>query len=374
MRKGNLRPLSWRYVRGGHLGRLVSAEPRPVQQLREGVFHPVHLPVRVQAVVWDHDTVWVTTLPEASTLGDGMMTAVTPPCLLRYQPTGWRYITYYHGHDGFLPSFAADGALWGLDTEGVAFYHGDTRTTLPTRLGSPMTQLMRDRQGSFWGCTLAGDIWHSTDARSWLIARQHRSQHVWRLISPHEQSGVWLTELKRGPRRSGATGLWQSTRDQATLQAIHPLPHPVEPTCVCEDTTGRLWIGTDAAGLFSFDGSAWTRYARVTYETPYGLPSRSIKTIFQDQQQRIWAITDGGAAVFTGQRWLTVYILLATSTTVLVWKDGDAVAATDRDPFGRIWLGTDRGDVGWLDTQQPLEQFSFIPDAYEPLPIKLPQV
>ena len=68
---------------------------------------------------------------------------------------------------------------------------------------------------------------------------------------------------------------------------------------LAEDTTGGLWIGTDAGLNRLRDG----RVER-TYTTEDGLPANTIRCLFRDSHGQLWAGTPKGAAVFRAGRFV----------------------------------------------------------------------
>ncbi len=66
-------------------------------------------------------------------------------------------------------------------------------------------------------------------------------------------------------------------------------------TSLATSADGVLWVGTRERGLFRFDGKS--------FETPPGsakLAEATIRTVFVDSKQRVWAATDTGLALIDG--------------------------------------------------------------------------
>jgi ligand-binding sensor domain-containing protein len=367
----------WRYIRGGYLGRLVSAQPRKVLRAEDGSLRAIHLPLWIRTILTDvYNHVWVDTTPEASFEVDGKMTPFTPPSLLHFDGAAWQCIEafkYGEDGDGFVSAFWHNDVLWGVGFKGLAKYQERQRVAVATPQQGQFVALCQDRQSQLWGLTLTGDLWTSPDGNAWNLAQAHRPTHVLRIIGAHPSNGIWLSERVIGSRRGSSSSLWHCAAANEAI-IVTSLPKPVQPTCVFVDSLGQLWIGTTDAGVFIFDGTNWKQFARVTYETPNGLPSRNITAIVEDALHRIWIMTDNGIAVFDGNKWFTVYVLIEDYQTksVCVWKEYSRLVTTGIESDGRVWFGTRHGDVGWLDTTQPIEQLNIIPMSLEPKLIPYP--
>jgi ligand-binding sensor domain-containing protein len=107
---------------------------------------------------------------------------------------------------------------------------------------------------------------------------------------------------------------------------------------ICEDSQGRLWIGT-LNGLFCFDGHGFT-----TYTTADGLADNQVRAICEDGQGRLWIGAGGGISCFDGKRFTTY-----TTTDGL---PDNGVRAICEDGQGRLWIGTHSRGVFCFDGQQ----------------------
>jgi ligand-binding sensor domain-containing protein len=103
------------------------------------------------------------------------------------------------------------------------------------------------------------------------------------------------------------------------------------------DNFGRLWVGTINGGVFVFDD-----YTKNTKPTNY-LNGNSISSIYFDHEDGIW-VTSTNNGVFY---YPTLNINKFTIDTELA---SNRINAMEIDPFGRIWLGLDRGYLLSIDT------------------------
>lgn len=139
---------------------------------------------------------------------------------------------------------------------------------------------------------------------------------------------------------------------------------------VCADTNNALWIGTEGAGLYHFEHSAWTNY-----EGAQGIRNPYIWSLAEDGAGRVWAGTWGGGLFLQnagsnglfnfapgmeritppmpallsvpGGLWIgTTEGLLHYQNGAAAWLTNDAgkfsadVRAIARDRNGAVWIGT----------------------------------
>ena len=68
-------------------------------------------------------------------------------------------------------------------------------------------------------------------------------------------------------------------------------------TAMVMDKFGFIWIGTDGAGLYKFNGYSYTYYVH-DLEDPNSINSNSISSLFEDSSGRLWIGTDAGLCFF----------------------------------------------------------------------------
>lgn len=59
-----------------------------------------------------------------------------------------------------------------------------------------------------------------------------------------------------------------------------------------------LWVGSRYYGLFRFDGKNWKQFTKSQ-----GLPSNTIISIYEENPEKVWVITDKDIALFDGKSW-----------------------------------------------------------------------
>lgn len=107
-------------------------------------------------------------------------------------------------------------------------------------------------------------------------------------------------------------------------------------TCLCRDLQGRVWIGTEDAGLWRYDPQAPAAGAYLHFSAADGPGDDNIYALACDKAGRVWAGTlNHGVAVFNGQAWARfappdgplgcrVFALAVSPTTGGVWMATEA--------------------------------------------------
>jgi len=98
------------------------------------------------------------------------------------------------------------------------------------------------------------------------------------LIAPSPSGGLWVSSAERLMRLDN--------NDQATSICESPLwlGKRAGIQCLCEDSAGRLWIGTRRDGLYLYEEGELKKV---------GLESRAIQSIMEDREGNVWVATTG---------------------------------------------------------------------------------
>ncbi|MEO6132860.1 MAG: two-component regulator propeller domain-containing protein [Saprospiraceae bacterium] len=103
-------------------------------------------------------------------------------------------------------------------------------------------------------------------------------------------------------------------------------------TALYADHSGIIWIGTSKGSIFFIDSSKKVQ----AFDIEEGHPAKSITSILQDADGRIWFATYGeGVYVYTGTRLFNFDVGDGLS--------GNDVYAMTSNADGEIWIGTDDG-------------------------------
>lgn len=87
-----------------------------------------------------------------------------------------------------------------------------------------------------------------------------------------------------------------------------------------------LWVGSRYYGLFRFDGISWKQFTKTQ-----GLPSNTIISVFEENPEKVWVITDKDIALFDGKSWSSG---LFPEVFRIPREGGEIMVASD----GAIWI------------------------------------
>jgi signal transduction histidine kinase/ligand-binding sensor domain-containing protein len=223
-------------------------------------------------------------------------------------------------------SESASGEMWATHrTRG--FERLDDESDEPagsdTRYGNGY-RLLHDREGNLWVATLGQGVWFlrrgTTDPQVITTSNGLLNDTV-RSLFEDRNGDVWV----------GTTvGLHRFAR-----RRVAPLTDLGVVYAVEAGRRGDVWVGT-SSGLVRFSGSSRRRYT-----TADGLPNDSIRALFVDARERLWISTQGGVAVFDGERFRTLPLVEGQWPPV-----GASMIVLDR--AGDLWLCTeDHGLFRW---------------------------
>lgn len=194
--------------------------------------------------------------------------------------------------------------------------------------------IWQDTQGDYWfGAnfggvahfepnTPEGEQWSLFDvSNSGLIANSVRA--IWEDSSSGNLWFATTAGLNRYDRRQWRTS---TPSDAGTTVSVFALT---------EDNEGRLWAGTDRAGLFVQDDDNWLS---VGLSDDPAQPAEFVSSLFFDQQGRLWVGTNGnGLFLREEDQWRPI-----TETTIF---DGATIIAIAEQSDGVLWFGTFDGLV-----------------------------
>jgi DNA-binding CsgD family transcriptional regulator len=104
------------------------------------------------------------------------------------------------------------------------------------------------------------------------------------------------------------------------------------------DSTGKVWIATDGAGVYMFDGNEW-----YTYTMEQGLPNNAVFGLTLDSKGAIWAATLAGIATLESDTWKVPYSAVNGS---LIANKTHAIAF---DSQANIWVGQIESGVSYYN-------------------------
>jgi signal transduction histidine kinase/ligand-binding sensor domain-containing protein len=207
-------------------------------------------------------------------------------------------------------------------------YHGNVVCRIKNGKVTRFTE--KDGLPAKYDCALAADnrkrIWFAKDGRAGLYE--------------NGRFKVLNDTIGRNPRlaRAKGGGIWICSgrelfkcNDSGVLKSVGTFAPDVsgtEPTCLLEDGSGAVWVGT-AAGLFRYDGSG---FEKVPCSHPY------ISSLLQDREGDLWVGTGGGGLDRIRPRAFT----LENQTTGLPFG---AVESVCEDPHGTVWATMQNGTL-----------------------------
>ncbi len=111
--------------------------------------------------------------------------------------------------------------------------------------------------------------------------------------------------------------------------ALNNLNNKLVETLYFDKHSKRLWIGTNANGIYSFDGEQLTHYPEY-----FALSKAVVSSIQSDEQNNIWIGTEGGDIIRYSNR---VFERIGSSNLL------GSVASFYTNSSGRVWIATGNG-------------------------------
>ena len=191
-----------------------------------------------------------------------------------------------------------DGAMWlGLlklepDRKRVVWYESNPDD--PNGLsGDLVVGLFRDREGSIWANTKAGDVYRFDPRSPTFRSYRHQPLNQNSLI---DDSVISAYEDRRGFLWVGTEhGLNRTDRRTGEVKRYVGGDFAVGVRSIAEDRGGYLWFGTRGNGLMRFDPrtSASRTYSYSKFD-PKSLSNNYVGALLVDRNGTLWAATDYG--------------------------------------------------------------------------------
>lgn len=260
---------------------------------------------------------------------DRLWLALEGGTVVRWTPTDTRVFRAVDGLPRAQPSaitHEGDTAICVAYLDGTVCRIADdvvSRIVEPESAGANVaSSLTRDTQGRVWFAR-GGQVGVLTNGIfKNLLSRGERYVQV----QGARDGGVWICAGDRLLKHQAESGAIEVARIVADTSIVRPL-------ALLEDSSGAVWIGTSAAGLFRYDGKTITKV-----ETSHG----RIQTIIEDREGNIWVGTEGGGL----NRLRLQVVELQGKEAGLPF---DTVRSVCEDAAGTIWVVTQSGDVATSD-------------------------
>lgn len=126
--------------------------------------------------------------------------------------------------------------------------------------------------------------------------------------------------------RGDTSGVW--------LDKVYPIVNPNEVQAVLPGKDGRVWIGTNGAGAYSYDGKTFTNYLQnIGRKQADSMYHNIIQSITRDKAGNIWftSMTHGGVSRYNG--------IDFTHYSIEDGLSDDMTRVTYVDNTGNLWIG-----------------------------------
>jgi ligand-binding sensor domain-containing protein/two-component sensor histidine kinase len=217
-----------------------------------------------------------------------------------------------------------EGGVWvGLQSNGLARLRTRQMATITAEDGLPDNRtrtVFEDSQGDLWVGTAEGLArYHHQHFETWTSLNGAPLGDV-RSIAEDSSGNIWLSSGKDLLRFK-----------EGRLMAVPGWRGLCEIEVLYRDAQGRMWIGTDGAGLFQYSDGRFRNY-----RTEDGIASDHIRAILGDRSGTLWISTFGnGLSKYAGGTFTTL-----TTKNGLA---GDRILAMHEDEEGALWFATRRG-------------------------------
>lgn len=167
-------------------------------------------------------------------------------------------------------------------------------------------------------------------------------------ITEDREGNLWFGTAKGLSRYNGkkflSLAILQSDTSSIWLDKVYPVVNPNQVMALCEDVEGNLWIGTNGADVYRYDGKTFTRYLSelgMVYED--GKQHNIVLSITEDLSGNLWftSLSHGGVSRFDGENF--------THFMPIDGLSDDFVRTSFCDRAGDIWIGTHGNRNGGLD-------------------------
>ncbi|PCK07691.1 MAG: hypothetical protein COA42_13025 [Alteromonadaceae bacterium] len=135
---------------------------------------------------------------------------------------------------------------------------------------------------------------------------------------------------------------------------------PINLSSLYQDHQGILWIGTRGSGLYSFDPKHQL-YHHYPPGTPNGLSDKTVWSIIEDRQMRLWIGTDNGLNRLDSNRENFTHFKHKPNDNTSI--SHNVIKYVFEDKQGRIWVATDGNGLNVLtNNSDQFEYFTYNPN------------
>jgi signal transduction histidine kinase/ligand-binding sensor domain-containing protein len=217
-----------------------------------------------------------------------------------------------------------EGGVWaGLQSNGLARLRTRPLSTVSVEDGLPDDRtraVFADSRGDIWVGTADGLARYRNGRFAIWTDVKGTSLGDVRSIAEDASGNIWFS--------AGRALMWIKG---GRLSRVPNWKEATEIEVIATDAAGRIWIGTDGAGIFEYSTGVFRNY-----RTEEGLGNNRVRGIQPDRNGALWISTFGGG--------VSKYV--QGRFTTLTKKDGlacDRVVAVHEDEEGALWFATRRG-------------------------------
>jgi signal transduction histidine kinase/ligand-binding sensor domain-containing protein len=139
----------------------------------------------------------------------------------------------------------------------------------------------------------------------------------------------------------------------------NPLPQIPLPYNSLQDRSGLLWLGTRPGLYKQAPKKQQMDLFRYRADEPNGLPSDSIRYLFEDSKKRLWVGTRNGLALYQASQ--GNFKVFKNNPSNASSISNNAITAVQEDADGKIWVGTANGLNLWQEATSSFKRFFYSP-------------
>lgn len=247
--------------------------------------------------------------------------------IIRYFNGTWDYSNSTFGSLGKGTGkmiYTAEGSYCFLQSRDVLFYGSKINGSIQNFIvgsgfvpSGVLNDLVEDNSGQIWFATTNGVVknWSSV---SYTKDNAGFASNTINALLLKKDSTLWA---------GGDNGTVAFFKDSSWIS--HNLSTSSSVTCLAEDSSHGLWIGTTEGLINKSDDK------QKSYTVADGLGDNHINSLLVDKDNRVWVGTYNGLSCFENDKWTTFRRPCGIA--------GNFISSIVQNTDGVIWIGTDRG-------------------------------
>lgn len=255
-----------------------------------------------------------------------------------------------------------NGNLWfGTNVYGLMRHNGDSLEYFSEKDGlggGRITGIVEDNEGNVWFGTYGGLSKYDVESQATDQVRFINfvekdglvNNEIWSLAI--DSKGIFWIGTMEGVSRFDGQKFTRITIPKADVNNANPILSHNRITSIVEDSTGKIWLGTDGYGVCIYDplvslDSGEMAFTHVTKAD--GLCDNNIHDIMEDSKGNIWIETMyGGVSKYDGKTF--------TNFTEDGMISGIEVGGLFEEKSGDIWFAAENNGVYRYNASTPHEQ------------------